>query len=86
MQLKDKTILITGATSGIGLASARLFARQGATLILGARRKAELGAICESINCTGGQAISLSGDVREEEYGKNLVDLAINEFGKLDGA
>ncbi|MEH6528027.1 MAG: SDR family oxidoreductase [Sneathiella sp.] len=86
MQLKDKTILITGATSGIGLASARLFARQGATLILGARRKTELDAICESINCTGGQAISLSGDVRDEEYGKNLVNIAINKFGKLDGA
>lgn len=86
MQLKDKTILITGATSGIGLASVRLFAQQGATLILGARRKAELDAICERINSAGGQAVSLSGDVREEEFGKNLVEIALNKFGKLDGA
>jgi NAD(P)-dependent dehydrogenase (short-subunit alcohol dehydrogenase family) len=86
MQLKDKTILITGANSGIGLASARLFAQQGANLILGARRQAELDIICESITHAGGQAITVSGDVRDEDYAKKLVDFAIDKFGKLDGA
>jgi len=86
MQLKDKTILITGANSGIGLASARLFAEQGANLILGARRQPELDIICESITNAGGQAISVSGDVRDEDYAKKLVDIAKDKFGKLDGA
>jgi NAD(P)-dependent dehydrogenase (short-subunit alcohol dehydrogenase family) len=86
MQLENKTILITGATSGIGLASARIFAQQGATLILGARRQPELDAICESIKKTGGRATAVSGDVREEDYAKKLVRTAIDKYGKLDVA
>ncbi|USG59642.1 SDR family oxidoreductase [Sneathiella marina] len=86
MQLENKTILITGATSGIGLSAARLFAQQGAALILGARRQPELNAICESINNAGGRAVSVPGDVGEEEYAKKLVDTAMERFGKLDGS
>lgn len=86
MDLKDKTILITGASSGIGAAAALLFAAQGAQLVLGARRQPELQRIADQITETGGQAICRAGDVTDEAYAAALVDLAENHFGGLDGA
>lgn len=86
MELHDKTIIITGASSGIGAAAADLFAREGASLVLAARRGDRLNGICDTIRHRGGRAVYLSGDVRDEAYNKALVDLALSEFGKLDGA
>ncbi|WP_299864114.1 SDR family oxidoreductase [uncultured Roseobacter sp.] len=86
MELKDKTIIITGASSGIGAAAAGLFAEEGANVVLGARRKAELETLADQITQTGGKAVALAGDVTDEDYSKALVDLAESEFGGLDGA
>lgn len=86
MQLKDKTIIITGASSGIGLAAAQLFAAEGANLVLGARRQHELSQVTQKILDQGGNAIFQIGDVTSENYAKRLVDLAVNTYGKLDGA
>ncbi|MFN3524705.1 MAG: SDR family oxidoreductase [Paracoccus sp. (in: a-proteobacteria)] len=86
MELKGKSIIITGASSGIGAAAALLFAREGANLILGARRSDELKALALSINQVGGRAGFLPGDVKDETYAQALVGLAITEFGSLDGA
>lgn len=86
MQLENKTILITGASSGIGKAAAHLFARQGARLVLGARRAPELSEIADEICKIGGKAIPLAGDVTDESYAQALVSLAQSEFGGLDGA
>ncbi len=86
MDLKNKTILITGASSGIGAAAALLFAAQGAQLVLGARRHPELQRIADQITESGGKAICLAGDVTEETYATALVDLAERHFGGLDGA
>ena len=86
MDLKDKTILITGASSGIGAAAALLFAAQGANLVLGARRQPELQHIADQITASGGKAICLAGDVTDETYSKALVDLTESHFGGLDGA
>ncbi len=86
MLLQDKTILITGASSGIGAAAARLFASEGATLVLGARRDAKLRALAEEITSTGGQVRVRAGDVRDADYAAALVADAITEFGGLDGA
>ncbi|MBK4214548.1 SDR family oxidoreductase [Paracoccus caeni] len=86
MELKGKSIIITGASSGIGAAAALLFAREGANLILGARRSDKLKVLAQTINQGSGRAVFLPGDVKDEAYAQGLVDLAVGEFGRLDGA
>lgn len=86
VELKNKSIVITGASSGIGAAAALLFAAEGANLVLGARRSAELEALTRTINQRDGRATFLAGDVKDEAYADALVDLAVKEFGGLDGA
>ncbi|MEM9472581.1 MAG: SDR family oxidoreductase [Pseudomonadota bacterium] len=86
MQLNNKTIIITGASSGIGEAAAVLFASEGANLVLGARREALLSQLATKINDSGGSAVFLAGDVREESFAADLVELATAEFSGLDGA
>src|SRR6185369_2663235 len=83
-RLEGKVALITGASSGIGYASARLFAAEGARLVVGARRQAELDRLVGQIEAEGGQAVALAGDVRSEAYARNLVALAVERFGRLD--
>lgn len=86
MDLKNKTVIVTGASSGIGAATAQLFAAEGANVVLGARRLPELKSVVENITANGGKAIALAGDVREEPYAYQLVDTAVTHFGGLDGA
>lgn len=83
-RLANKVAIITGASSGIGRATARLFAAEGAKVVIGARREAELDAIVAEIRGTGGEAVALAGDVRSEDYAKALVELAVARFGRLD--
>ncbi|MBU4530078.1 MAG: SDR family oxidoreductase [Hoeflea sp.] len=86
MRLDGKTIIITGASSGIGAAAAELFAAEGANLVLGARREAELAHLAGKIGETGRKAIWLAGDIAHQGYHKALVDLSTSAFGGLDGA
>lgn len=86
MELSDKTIIITGASSGIGAAAALLFAKEGAQVVLGARREHELNVLVKQITEAGGSAVSLTGDVCDEDYAQRLVYLATQTFGGLDGA
>ncbi len=83
-RLSGKVAIVTGASAGIGRATAKLFAREGAKLVVGARRKEELDALVKEIEAEGGEAIALAGDVRSEDYAKGLVQLAAEHFGKLD--
>jgi NAD(P)-dependent dehydrogenase (short-subunit alcohol dehydrogenase family) len=83
-RLSGKVALVTGASTGIGRATAKLFAQEGAKLVVGARRKEELDALVAEIEADGGQAVALSGDVRSEDYAKALVALAVERFSKLD--
>lgn len=85
-RLSGKVAIVTGASAGIGRATATLFAREGAKLVLGARRKNELDALVAEITANGGEAVALAGDVRSEDYAKALVTLAVSQFGKLDVA
>jgi len=86
MTLKGKTLIVTGASSGIGAASALLLASKGANVVLGARRKAELAQLVGQIKQSNGNAVCLPGDVRDEAYAEALVNCAKEEFGGLDGA
>ncbi|MGM0559722.1 MAG: SDR family oxidoreductase [Pseudomonadota bacterium] len=84
MTLLNKTALVTGASSGIGRATAKLFAREGAAVVVTARRKAELDSLVAEIEADGGQACALAGDVRDESHARALVDVARERFGGLD--
>ncbi|KPD13238.1 SDR family oxidoreductase [Phaeobacter sp. 11ANDIMAR09] len=86
MELKDKTIIITGASSGIGAAAALLFAQEGAKVVLGARRETKLNTLVDQITQSNGKAACLAGDVQNEDYALALVALAEQRFGGLDGA
>ena len=84
--LAGKTAIVTGASSGIGYAAAKLFAKEGAKVVVSARRKAELDALVTEIERAGGQAIAVPGDVRDEDLARTLVETAVNRFGGLDVA
>lgn len=86
MLLDGKTIIITGASSGIGAAAAKIFAAEGARLVLGARRGELLEEIKHEITEAGGEAVFAAGKVEDSQYAKKLVELAESHFGGLDGA
>jgi NAD(P)-dependent dehydrogenase (short-subunit alcohol dehydrogenase family) len=84
--LADKVAIVTGASSGIGYATSKLLAREGAKVVVGARRRAELEMLVEKIEASGGIAIALAGDVRDEAFARALVETAEGRFGGLDVA
>jgi NAD(P)-dependent dehydrogenase (short-subunit alcohol dehydrogenase family) len=84
--LLNKVAIVAGASSGIGYASAKLFASEGAKVVVAARREPELRALVDEINDEGGESVALAGDVKDEAYAKALVELATSRFGGLDVA
>src|SRR6266403_2094216 len=81
---KDKVVAITGASSGIGEATALLLAERGAKVVLGARGSDRLEALAGRIEAGGGEAVYAPTDVKQRGDLSNLVGLAIEEYGKLD--
>jgi NADP-dependent 3-hydroxy acid dehydrogenase YdfG len=84
MSITGKVIAITGASSGIGRATAKLLAKRGALVALDARREAELAAAVDEITSEGGKAVYKVTDVRHRGDLAALVDLAIAHGGRLD--
>lgn len=82
--LADKVVAITGASSGIGAATARRLASGGAAVVLGARRADRLDALAAEIRAAGGQAKAVTVDVTRAEDLQRLVDTAVTEYGRLD--
>jgi NADP-dependent 3-hydroxy acid dehydrogenase YdfG len=82
--IEGKVVAVTGASSGIGEATARLLADGGARVVLGARRTERLDAIARAIRDRGGAAVSCRIDVAQREDLVRLVGTAVDEFGRLD--
>src|SRR4051794_10612129 len=82
--LADKVAIITGASSGIGRAAAKLLAAEGAKIVVAARRRQELDKLVAEIARSGGEAIACAGDVKNEALHIQLVQTALKEFGGLD--
>jgi NADP-dependent 3-hydroxy acid dehydrogenase YdfG len=82
--IEGKVVVITGASSGLGEATARLLAAQGATVVLGARRADRLQALANELTRNGGKALALVTDVTQRDQVKRLVDTAVQKFGRID--
>ena len=83
-QLEGKIALVTGASSGIGRASAFELARRGAKVVVAARRKGELDEVVQQIAAQGGEASAFVADVSKEADIKRLVDYTVQTYGRLD--
>lgn len=82
--IRDKVVAITGASSGIGEASARWLAKRGARVMLGARRTERLEALAEAIRADGGEAVCTRLDVTARDDVEAFVAFAVERFGRLD--
>ena len=82
--MKSKTVVITGASSGIGEAMAQLYAKMGARVVLGARSEDKLKTLTDKITADGGQAVYCATDVTKAEDCKRLIDKAVESYGGID--
>jgi short-subunit dehydrogenase len=83
-RLSEQVMVITGASSGIGLVTARMAAKRGMRLILNARNEKALQRVCQEIRQAGGEAYPVAGDVGSEEDVQKIADEAIRRFGGFD--
>jgi NADP-dependent 3-hydroxy acid dehydrogenase YdfG len=82
--LAGKIALVTGASAGIGRATALALADQGAKVVITARRHERLQDVCTAIVAAGGEAVFHAGDAAEEETARQAIELAISQYGHLD--
>jgi short-subunit dehydrogenase len=83
-KLRDSVVVVTGASSGIGRATAQAFASEGASLVLAARREQPLQEAAAECQSVGGRALAMPTDVRHEEAVRELARKAIENFGRID--
>jgi NAD(P)-dependent dehydrogenase (short-subunit alcohol dehydrogenase family) len=84
LSFKDKVVLVTGGGTGIGLATAKAFAKSGASVILVSRRNDIIQAAANEITADGGIAVALQGDVIDEQQVAKLFEEIVEKFGRLD--
>ena len=86
MEIKDKVVIVTGASSGIGEATARQFGREGAKLVLAARRVDRLEAVAQKIGAmgTGSETLVAAADLSKLEDIRSLIDQTVDTFGRID--
>jgi len=84
VKLNGKVAIITGGGTGIGEATAKLFADQGAQVVITGRRKEVLESVAKAILASGGKALTVSGSVTDEAHVQSAVDQAVRTFGKID--
>jgi NADP-dependent 3-hydroxy acid dehydrogenase YdfG len=82
--IEGKVVVITGASSGLGEATARMLSAQGATVVLGARRVERIVALADELVRGGGRALALQTDVTRSAEVQRLVDAAVEKFGRID--
>ena len=82
--IEGKVVVITGASSGLGQATARMLSAQGAIVVLGARRVERIEALAKKLSAAGGQALALRTDVTRAADVQRLVDAAVEKFGRVD--
>ncbi len=83
-RLKDKIAIITGSTSGMGRASAELFAKEGAKVVIVGRNETRAQNVVETIKSNGGEAIYVIADMTNPNDLENIVNTTINEYGTID--
>ena len=83
-RLENKVAIITGGNSGIGEAAAKLFAREGAAVVITARRENELKRVVDEITAAGGNACYVCADVRSTEEVNHVVEKTVEKFGRVD--
>lgn len=83
-KLSDQVIVITGASSGIGLATARMAAKQGARVVVAARGDEPIQQLAEELTSAGGQAVGIATDVSRQQDVRNLAHAAVQRFGRID--
>jgi NADP-dependent 3-hydroxy acid dehydrogenase YdfG len=82
--IEGKVVVITGASSGLGEATARHLCAQGAIVVLGARRVERIQALADELNRSGGKALAIPTDVTHADEVKRLVDAAVQTYGRVD--
>ena len=84
MSFSGKTVIVTGATSGIGRAAAEAFGRDGASTVLVGRHQTELEEACAAVRAAGAQVVACQADVTTADAPQRIVDAAIQAFGQID--
>lgn len=83
-RLEGKVAVVTGGNSGVGAATALLFAKEGAKVVISARRQAQLEEVAAKIKEAGGEVLSVVTDISKPEDAKNLIAKTLEAFGKID--